>query len=706
MKSGFDDDSLYSDELLMLRAGDLLAFNDLKAIVGTTKKDKRPMVIDVNHQGLTDEQYDKATAAEQKPRRARTAEEQAAIDQMNALKKQRKTMISILRGISIRIPLMLYGLDVPVGDDVRVEKFVDAVDDASWAEFMPAGVTKALFRKFTKYYDAEVFVEAGRIIRRQVKALDDLPPIERAEALVPILATFCNPDKETVLTPWRVVNLQLGQTIGGLSFYDEAYEHQTVAGRPARHWIQTPVSSRVYHWDTRILEINAKTGLYPLYAALSCFDEGRRRLAGSLPAAEQIKLWQQVLAKNIFVVAKTPMAAAIARRTLAGYHPWKTQIVYVDGLVALARADAAAAAERIGREFGKMKFDVVIGNPPYQEEVAKKETDNGQKRVTNIFHYFQILADKLAKDCTALIYPGGRWIQRSGKGMSKFGLEQINDPHLSKLIYFDDARDVFDQVEISDGISIVLKEMKKTNKVFDYEFIKDGKSQCIKLAAPGEKILVLNPLEGKITQKIDQFVEKNGLKYIADSEAINQKLFRIESDFVEKNPEKVELLEESESIDYSKYIKLFTNDKAGKTGRAKWYVVKREVIKYNADFIDKWKVTVSSANAGGQKRDNQISVMDNHSAFGRSRIALKAFKTQQEAKNFLKYAKSKFIRFAFLLTDESLTSLGKEVPDILEYHNENALIDFSQNIDQQLAELLELTEEEIKYISNRIESLR
>ena len=173
-----------------------------------------------------------------------------------------------------------------------------------------------------------------------------------------------------------------------------------------------------------------------------------------------------------------------------------------------------------------------------------------------------------------------------------------------------------------------------------------------------------------------------------------------------KNPEKVKLLEENEVIDYSKNIKLFTNDKAGKTGRAKWYVVKREVIEHNANLIDEWKVTVSSANAGGQKRDNQISVMDNHSAFGRSRIALKVFKTQQEANNFLKYAKSKFIRFAFLLTDESLTSLGKEVPDILEYKDENAFIDFSRGVDQQLAKLLGLTEEETKYINNRVESLR
>lgn len=52
--------------------------------------------------------------------------------------------------------------------------------------------------------------------------------------------------------------------------------------------------------------------------------------------------------------------------------------------------------------------------------------------------------------------------------------------------------------------------------------------------------------------------------------------------------------------------------------------------------------------------------MDNHSAFGRSRVALKTFETENEARNFFKYATSEIIRFAFLMTDESLTSLAKK----------------------------------------------
>lgn len=100
--------------------------------------------------------------------------------------------------------------------------------------------------------------------------------------------------------------------------------------------------------------------------------------------------------------------------------------------------------------------------------------------------------------------------------------------------------------------------------------------------------------------------------------------------------------------------------------------------------MNRWKVIVSNANAGGQKRSNQISIVDNHSAFGRSRVALKTFATEQEAKNFFKYVTSEIIRFAFLLTDESLTSLAKKVPDVLDYTDAIGIIDYSGEVNAQL----------------------
>ena len=104
-------------------------------------------------------------------------------------------------------------------------------------------------------------------------------------------------------------------------------------------------------------------------------------------------------------------------------------------------------------------------------------------------------------------------------------------------------------------------------------------------------------------------------------------------------------------------------------------------------------MVVSSANAGGQKRSNQIAVIDNRSAFGRSRVALKTFETESEARNFYAYCQTDFIRYAFLLTDEALTSLGKLVPDLLDYTDNNGIIDYSQDVNAQLYHLFGIDNE-------------
>src|SRR5699024_12180014 len=85
---------------------------------------------------------------------------------------------------------------IDIKDDVNMRKFVKLVDDVSWQEFMPEGVSKELFLRFSKYYDQDVFIEAGRIIRRRVKKLDSLDPLERANELALIFNTFRNRSEE------------------------------------------------------------------------------------------------------------------------------------------------------------------------------------------------------------------------------------------------------------------------------------------------------------------------------------------------------------------------------------------------------------------------------------------------------------------------------------------------------------------------------
>ena len=350
------------------------------------------------------------------------------------------------------------------------------------------------------------------------------------------------------------------------------------------------------------------------------------------------------------------------------------------------------------------KFSVIIGNPPFQEETAKKETKNGQKARTNLFQKFQEESDKIASDEVVLIYPGKRWLHRSGKGLKEFGLKQINDPRLTSLTFYPNANEVFDNVNLSDGVTIVVKDMHKREKGFKYTLIQNGHAESINMPNPGDQLMPLNPKDIRIVNKIDRFVTTHHLSYLHQY-VTPQKVFGIESSFAEDHPDRVTPYT-GQDYDKSKYIKLFTNDKAGKAGRATWFIAKRDVIKKSVDLIDKYKVAVSSANAGGQKRDNQLEIMPAGTAFGRARVALRSFDTLKEAENFKKYVASYFIRYTFLMTDEALSSVAKRVPDLNDYSDNNQYLDFSKAIDPQLTELMNISAEEFRYMKEKVINFR
>lgn len=715
VNSGFEDESLYNDELLKLDDIDATKFNELRDIIGSSKAAKKKSEVVVNGQGLTDEQVEHIDDPEQPDnsngQTSPTPEEIADRAKKKQAKEARKKAIDILRGISIRMPLMIYGADVPIEEDIDIDRFVDLVDDESWKEFMPQGVTKKIFADFTKYYDRDVFIAAGKRIRKLAAAADKETPTRRVIMIAEIFRHFKNPDKETVLTPWRVVNMHMSDTIGGWCFFNEKFEDDT---QEEKHRLEEPrfvdkgeVTATVFGESAHILEINSKTGLYPLYVAYSSY---KRKMEGmsddDWEPRECQEFWEDTIKNNIFVICKTPMAKSITRRTLCGYSSVPVNAHYFDDLVNMLKNKPEQFKKRIlkgaywKKEVKEMKFDAVVGNPPYQEETAVQQSSvNGQAPRKNIFHFFQIGADSISSGVTSLIYPGGRWIHRFGKGvgMSQFGIDQINDIHLERLDFYADANDIFKDVAIADGISIVFKNMAKTTPGFIYVYHKKGKAISLHMDNPGKELISLNPQDGSVVAKTMSFIERNGIGFLHDR-VFPRDLFGIESNFVENNPSMVRLLTEGYKLDYSKEIKLFANDKAGKAGRSTWYVTDRNVIESNQEYIDEWQVVVSSANAGGQKRDNQIEIIDNHSAFGRSRVALASFKTEKEAKNFFKYARTTLIRFMFLMTDESLTSLGKKVPDIMDYSDGNSLVDFNADLNKQLYNLVGLSQEEISYI--------
>ena len=273
--------------------------------------------------------------------------------------REKRARMSVLRGVSIRIPLLVYGAEIndDAGEEITIDNFAsdEIVDDASWEEFMPKGFTKETFNILKECFDRSIFTGAAKRIRQMVKEADTLNTEDRINKIATIFSYFHNPDKETVLTPWRVVNMHLSDTLGGWCFLNEEFDgNYTVENQFGEHVnaarpvgmkldeegnviFENSVTRDIFgDYNARILEINSKTGLYPLYMAYSIFksvkepewrkihltgERGKSKDAEQYyrQAGDDLEIWKDVLQDNIFVVCRTKMAVSITKRTLAGF---------------------------------------------------------------------------------------------------------------------------------------------------------------------------------------------------------------------------------------------------------------------------------------------------------------------------------------------------------------------------------------------------
>lgn len=708
VRTGFDDDSIYSDQLLMIKDADLQAFNHLKGIIGTTKKDKKPMKVDVNHQGLDEEEYDKAEKARKKKPRERTPEEQAAIDKAKSLKKQRRTMISILRGISIRIPMMIYGMDIKFDEDVSIKKFVDNIDDISWEEFMPKGITKELFNQFVKYYDADVFIEAGKIIRRQVKELDKADPLERVEKIADIFSTFRNPDKETVLTPWRVVNMHLGKTIGGLNFYDENYRQPYKDGKVIRRWIQTDYTNQTLDTDSHVLEINSKTGLYPLYAATSIywreFKKMNDQTAGKFSFEDELFLWQKILRENIFLVAKTPMAKEIAKRTLAGYHSdWDINAEYVENIVDDSKVNVNAEAKKIKGLFNNMKFDVVIGNPPYQDE-SKGDNDNFHAPIYNEFYD---LSESIS-DLVTLITPA-RFLFDAGSTPKAWNKKMLSDKHFKVVSFFNKSDEIFPNTDIKGGVAISMWDVKESFGSIKNQYAPAGiYIPFPKLTSIMKKVslisseyldsIVYAPENYKFTEKLHNdnptVISRlsKGHKYDLKSNVFD----KLNDIFFKVQPK-----------DNSNYVKIIGLSHLKRVER----YIRSDYVTNNTNF-KKWKVFIPKANGSGALGETLSKPLIGKPFVGNTQtfISIGNFNSEYEAQALMKYIKTKFARVMLgilKITQDNTRTRWRLVP--MQDFTSNSDIDWQKSIheiDQQLYKKYDFSNEEINFIETNVVEMK
>ena len=428
VQNGFDDTSLYNDKLMSLTDMDLDEFEQLKEIIGSSKAQTTPKNIVINDQGFTDEERERLEQIQKKPKKQRTPEEEEELKRLKELRKQKRTAISTLRAISIRMPLLIFGADIPITQDFKLRDFLneDIVDQKSWDEFMPQGVDRELFEKFIKYYDEEVFIAAGNKIRHTIKDSDNLPVEECIRKITELHSCFKNPDKETVLTPWRVVNKHLSDCLGGWCFYDDTFDAKEGILEKPRYIRHDNVTSEVFNDKSQILEINSKTGLYQLYAAYSIYKNKVASYNKELSVDEQWVIWLDVIKNNIFIISKTPMAKSIAKRTLLGFRESKFNAHYFDDMINQFENKDKNLINKISKPsywnikgVDKMKFNAIVGNPPYQE------MDGGANAsARNIYQYFVNVSKKLHPNYVSLIIPA-RWYT-GGKNLGDFRQDMIS----------------------------------------------------------------------------------------------------------------------------------------------------------------------------------------------------------------------------------------------------------------------------------------
>lgn len=470
VRNGFEDNSLYNDELMKLDDLELQEFDNLKKIIGQTRAMPKTNQVDINSQGLNNEEYEEKEKLEKKPKKELTEDERKRLEELKKKTKNREAAISILRGISIRMPLLIYGAELSdENQEITIDNFASLIDPQSWEEFMPKGVTKQKFNSFKKYYDPEIFCAAGKRIRAMARAADKLSIEERIERITDIFSTFRNPDKETVLTPWRVVNMHLGDCLGGYNFYDT--EYQNVISEP-RFIDKGEVTAEVFSPESRILEINSKSGLYPLYMAYGIY---RARVKASLFAVETIEeqqtVWDKVIAENIFVICKTPMAKSITKRTLAGFRKAKTNMWAPEDLINKIKNQSELFIKKVHDLIGKdMKINAIVGNPPYQINDGSGASDDA---ANPIYQIFVRIAKQIRPEYFSLIMPS-KWMIGGKAVLKPFRKEMMEDKHIASIYDYEDSGECFNGQHIDGGVCYFLWSNKHNGKL-RYTYISANK---------------------------------------------------------------------------------------------------------------------------------------------------------------------------------------------------------------------------------------
>lgn len=683
--------------------------------------------------------------------------------------KEKRARMSVLRGVAIRIPLLVYGAEIndEAGEEITIDNFAseEIVDQASWEEFMPKGFTKETFNILKDCFDRSIFTGAAKRIRQMVKEADNLNTEDRIAKIATIFSYFHNPDKETVLTPWRVVNMHMSDTVGGWCFFNEEFDapyteenkygENVNAARPVGvtvdddnqlHFTNEVTKDIFGDYNARILEINSKTGLYPLYMAYSLFkgakepnyrkvhltgERGKSQNAEQYyhQAGNDLEIWKDVLQDNIFVVCRTKMAVSITKRTLAGFRTdirmnircYEHDVPVTD----LVSAGVLKAADEHVTKEGKTYFfngheslecdminvlrakpelfqnDIVRGNDFWRvyNSIPKKENED-----INNMKFKAIVGNPPYQVMDGGTHNGAMPIYHQFVKTCK-ALSPTYNSLIMPSRWFAGGRglDEFRTEMLNDTRLSVLHDFIDSKQLFKTADIAGGicyylwdakhNGECEVSTHAGNTV---SSIKRKLNEH-DIFVRDNiGLSIVKKIQAVSDEF--MDKGVLQLAPFGLRTYIRGEALPFENSIKVLSSEGYG-------YVSKDDIIR-NREKMNKYKVVIgrlvpSNGEVGidpskGYKAITCPQVVQNDEVVTETYLVCATLDTLREAVNCCEYLKLKFPRFLLRLT---YSSMNVNRANFVFVPNQ----DFNRSYsDEDLYKKYNLTEDEVAYIERLI----
>ncbi len=328
------------------------------------------------------------------------------------------------------------------------------------------------------------------------------------------------------------------------------------------------------------------------------------------------------------------------------------------------------------KELFNMKFDVIIGNPPYQ---ISDGGGTGSSAIP-IYDKFVLRAKKLQPRYLSMIIPS-RWFA-GGKGLDDFRNEMLKDSHLRIIHDYPDAGECFPGVEIKGGVCYFLWDRDNTGlcSVNTHEHNEIKSSATRPLLEEGNDVFIRYNEAISIYQKIKKFDEESFMNIVSVRRPFG--LSSTFSDFSKNNP--------------SSGIKVYGNKTYG-------YLAKNFIIPQNIESVDKYKVFISFGYGAGEGFPHQIInkpfIGEPNSCCTETYLQIGTCEKKETAENIISYIKTKFFRFLVMLkknTQNGTRGVYQFVP----------LQDFTKPwTDEELYSKYNLSKEEIDFIESMIKPM-